>query len=230
MCIFKYNLEIEMNKYQVHIFYILLIFILFYWHIYSLRQNTVVIEKQEQCKPEKNDNAIVNNKPHMCDDDSFIRDLYRYKCENLVPYPKDKTPRINDGAYYVCEDIPFKPKKSDCIVLSFGIADNDQFDESINRDMDCLVHSFDPNDEPRKVREIRNSQDKYRDSVTVSINNNWIFHRIGITSAEKRQKENKIGWLDSYQNILNLINLNGKIIDIFKFDTEGFEILFQKNF
>ena len=173
-------------------------------------------------------NEIIKTK-HICDDDLFIRDLYRYNCGKLVPYPKDKTPRINDGAYYVCEDPQFKPKKSNCVVLSFGIADNDQFDESINRDMDCLVHSFDPNDEPQKVRRLRQNEDKYRNSVTLPINKNWIFHRIGITSEEKRAKENEIGWLDSYQNILNYINLNGKIIDIFKFDTEGFEISFLVN-
>ena len=46
---------------------------------------------------------------------------------------------------------------------------------------------------------------------------------MGITNSERIKNINKIGWLDTYPNILNYLNLNGKIIDIFKIDAEGAE-------
>ena len=79
---------------------------------------------------------------------TFIRDFYHYDCKNIVRYPGsasniDVRKRL-DGAYYACEDGGLKLKHSDCIVLSFGIYNNDMFDESVNRDRNCLVHSMDP--------------------------------------------------------------------------------------
>ena len=156
--------------------------------------------------------------------DTFIRDFYHYKCKSVVRYPGDGdiTNRI-DGAYYACEDGNLKLKHSDCIVLSFGIYNNDMFDESVNHKKNCIVHSMDPFNEPSRVTELRTLNPSKAKAVKIEINEKWTFHSLGITNEERIRDVNKTGWLDTYEHILNYLDLNGKVIDIFKIDTEGAE-------
>jgi hypothetical protein len=157
--------------------------------------------------------------------ETFIRDFYRYDCKNIVRYGgagADKTKRI-DGAYYMCEDGDLKPKHSNCIVLSFGIYNNDMFDEAVNSLLNCVVHSMDPFNEPNRVSEIRDSNSSLKDLVTIKINENWKFHSLGITNGERIRDVKKKGWLDTYENILDYLQLNDKVIDVFKIDVEGAE-------
>ena len=96
-----------------------------------------------------------------------------------------------------------------------------EFDEAINKQLGCIVHSFDPFIEPEIVQKVRNSKLSFKDSVTVPLNKKWFFHGIGIT--DHKEFINEIKWMDTYSNILTYLNLNGKIIDIFKMDIESAE-------
>jgi hypothetical protein len=142
-------------------------------------------------------------------------------------YPPDKNDRNskirNDGSYFICQDGEFKPKQDDCIVLSFGVHLDDRFDEFVNQELKCIVHSFDPFTEPDRVKKLRDSIAALKNAVTLDIKSKWKFHSIGITNEKKRTKMNKIGWLDTYKNILDYIDLNEKVIDILKIDIEGIE-------
>ena len=113
------------------------------------------------------------------------------------------------------------PIKDDCILLSFGSHLSVQFDEFINRELSCLVHSFDPFIEPPIVNSKRMSNLEFKESVTVPINNKWFFHSLGISDHSENQ--NKMKWIDTYENILKYLKLNGKTIDIFKMDIENAE-------
>lgn len=59
--------------------------------------------------------------------------------------------------------------------------------------------------------------------VSVKLGDKWTFHSIGITNAQRIKNKLEIGWLDTFENIINYLNLNGKIIDYLKLDTEGAE-------
>ena len=122
------------------------------------------------------------------------------------------------GSYFICNDNRVKPIKDDCILLSFGSNRRVEFDEFINKELGCIVHSFDPFIEPPIVDSIRSSNLKLKESVTVPINDKWFFHSLGISDHSENQ--NKIKWIDTYENILKYIKLNGKTIDIFKMDIE----------
>ena len=60
-------------------------------------------------------------------------------------------------------------------------------------------------------------------NVTIEIKPNWFFHSIGITNGERIRDRHTIGWLDTYEHILDYIGLRGKVIDVFKLDAEGAE-------
>jgi hypothetical protein len=167
---------------------------------------------------------------HDCDKqavgDSFIRDFYRYECKSIIRYPNKENSDIKErkyGSYYLCEDGRLKLKKSNCIVLSFGINKYDSFDEAINSELNCITHSMDPFIEPNRVIQIRSKSEMLNKSVSITIKRRWKFHSLGITNTHGIINVNKKGWLDTYEHILNYLNLKGKIIDVLKIDTEGAE-------
>ena len=127
------------------------------------------------------------------------------------------------GAYFVCNDGNLKPINSDCIVLSFGVNTNDAFEKDISEKLDCLVHSFDPFIQPPRVEQIKQARPHMKKNVTIEIKPNWFFHSIGITNGERIRDRHTIGWLDTYEHILDYIGLRGKVIDVFKLDAEGAE-------
>jgi hypothetical protein len=107
-------------------------------------------------------------------------------------------------------------------VLSFGIYNNDIFDYDINAKKNCIVHSFDPFNEPTRVRNIR-SERGWDNKVSIEINSRWFFHSIGITNGERIKGVGKKGGLNTYENILTQLNLIDKVVDVLKIDTEGAE-------
>ncbi len=86
--------------------------------------------------------------------------------------------------------------KSDCIVLSFGVNNNDNFEREITEKLDCTVHMFDPFIEPLDVKIIRqrNKINENKISIKMIEEKKWYFHSIGITNKERIKNENKIGW------------------------------------
>ena len=205
-----------------------------YIHKITVLEETIeALKKSNQNCEEKNSrqNKLAlfnqNKEENQCEGDkvgeTFIRDFYNYECKSIRRYPPMDDGKRIDGSYYLCEDGGLKPKHSDCIVLSFGIYNNDMFDEAINKELNCLVHSMDPFNEPTRITDLRSTNSSLKNAVTLEINKKWKFHSLGITNEERIREVNKLGWLDTYEHILNYLNLNGKIIDCLKIDTEGAE-------
>lgn len=97
----------------------------------------------------------------------------------------------------MCNDGLLQPIHSKCIVLSFGVNTNDNFENEINEKLNCLVHSFDPFIEPPRIATIRAQDSALKDAVTVRIKENWHFHKMGITNGERIRDVRKQGWLDT---------------------------------
>ena len=108
-------------------------------------------------------------------------------------------------------------------MLSFGVNTYDNFEESIQSNLNCVIHSFDPFIEPSRVSSLRNENQAFQNTVTVQITPKWFFHSLGITNKERVQNFKKIGWLDTYSNILDYIKMRNQVIDVLKIDTEGAE-------
>ena len=83
------------------------------------------------------------------------------------------------------------------------------------------IESFDPfNTPPHFSSRVAANPDK----VTVKIQDNWNFNRMGIVGDIKSVKnERTIGWLATLEQILNYTNLNNQVIDVFKMDVENSE-------
>jgi len=116
------------------------------------------------------------------------------------------------------------PIKNECVVLSFGINQDESFDVEIDSSYKCQIESFDPFIEGIRFAQIRNSNINLKDSVTLKVNDKWRFHRIGLVGDLKSVKnENKIGWMARLDQILNYTQLSNKVIDIFKVDIDNGE-------
>ncbi len=122
------------------------------------------------------------------------------------------------------------PRKDNCVVLSFGINDDESFDREMNNNFGCQIESFDPFIENNFFLNLRARDNNLKDAVTLKVNDKWRFHRIGLVGDLKSVKnENKIGWMARLDQILNYTELNNKIIDIFKMDIENGEWEFLLN-
>ena len=85
----------------------------------------------------------------------------------------------------------------------------------------CQVESFDPFMTDNLFR-----KQGYENKLTVIMNDKWRFHKMGIVGNVTSQIKNKnqIGWMATLEEILAYTDLNEKVIDVFKIDTEGSEI------
>jgi hypothetical protein len=171
---------------------------------------------------------------HQEDFTGITRDFYRYECKTIkriggypqhVSAAKDSFYRI-DGAWYVCMDEKFTPVKDACTVLSFGINQDYYFDQEMNSQYGCLVHSFDPFIEADFFANLKNSKNS-GDQPTLKVNEKWYFHRLGLTGETKKDlTQLKTQDIIGLNDILKLTNLLNKQIDIVKIDIEGAEELF----
>lgn len=159
---------------------------------------------------------------------TLTRDFFYYECRDRrriggLKKPHEPLARI-DGAWYVCFDRNLAPVTNKCIVLSFGINEDESFDYEVNKHYGCRVHSFDPYVESSRFREIRNSDPNLAMSYKIKVNTKWTFYRVGLTGSPKNVlNKNKIGWIATLEDILDLTNLKNKIVDIFKMDIEWWE-------
>ncbi len=131
-----------------------------------------------------------------------------------------------DGAWFVCFDQGLKFIENKCTVLSFGINWDYTFDQQMNKIYKCQVESFDPFVEAEIYKNLRSKSVKNANEVTLSVNDSslWRFHRIGIVSPKERSKDkSQIGWMATFDQILKYTQLENKVIDVFKMDTEGVE-------
>jgi hypothetical protein len=156
-------------------------------------------------------------------DTYLVRDFKYHHCQKRQRiggdrYFENKLIRV-EGGWFVCLDKRIQPNYKNCNVLSFGINTDESFDNEINKKFQCNVHSFDPFIEADRFKKIRNSNKKT--DFMLKINDKWIFYRIGLTgSIENVKNKNQIGWIATLNDLLELTQLNNKIIDVFKMDIE----------
>ena len=177
-----------------------------------------------------NKNNINNNNDKLWLKTIEARDYIRYKCkdrrriggnlEHISNTNGNPLLRI-DGAWFICFDKKISPRINDCNVLSFGINNDLTFDLEMNIKYGCNVFSFDPFVENDRSKRMRKNNSIY--SYQVALNDKWFFYRIGLTDFEHRKNINKIGWMETFENIIKLLKLENKVIDILKMDIEGAE-------
>ncbi|XP_052809263.1 uncharacterized protein LOC128237721 [Mya arenaria] len=111
---------------------------------------------------------------------------------------------LNDGGKEICIDEPYKPK-TPCLVYSFGINNQFDFDKDINRLFGCDVYCFDPSME--------------RDSFRVA-DKIW-FYNWGL-GGENFINDN--GWtIKTLDVIRKELKQTNRPIDVLKIDIEGDE-------
>ncbi|CAF0957400.1 unnamed protein product [Brachionus calyciflorus] len=175
---------------------------------------------------------IKNNRKSDNLEQVRVRDFKFYNCKNIKriggkPQYVKNAPndlfRI-DGAWYICLDENFQPKKSQCNVLSLGINNDFTFDQEMRTSYDCNVYSFDPFYEESYFRKIRSKNPNFKESPVLQVDEKWFFYRLGIDSQSKQMKnidQLNLEDLLSLENILKITGLEDQIIDVFKMDIEG---------
>ncbi|XP_074652684.1 putative methyltransferase-like protein 24 [Tubulanus polymorphus] len=110
-----------------------------------------------------------------------------------------------DGGWEMCVDEPYTLKKGNCLVYSFGIANDYSFDDHVAKDLNCEIHAFDPSI----------GQKDYK-------RGNYIqFHNLGVSGTDFT---NKNGWkLMTVDSIMKSLGHENRIIDYFKIDVESSE-------
>lgn len=131
--------------------------------------------KQPLVVAEKNDSSFMRRTGVR------VRDFVSYDCERILrlggpadfvknaPHPLYRI----DGSWFVCFDGGLAPRNDHCNVLSFGINNDYSFDETMNQQYGCHVHSFDPFVENEFFKS------KRKDSLTsvIQVNPKWTFYR-----------------------------------------------------
>ena len=171
--------------------------------------------------------------------ETYVRDLKWHNCENIIRVGglaqfkhnvKSEMQRI-DGAWFVCFDDTVAPIENDCLVLSFGVRDDDSFEEEIYALKKCEIHSIDPFNEPPRIAYFRRLSNSLRDSVQVKVNNKWTFHSMGIVGDKSKiEKQNQKGWMATFDNFLDYLKIRDRVIDVLKMDIEGPEYEIINNF
>jgi hypothetical protein len=72
------------------------------------------------------------------------------------------------GSWFICNDGNLKPEKSNCLILSFGINTDDNFDRDVVQRLDCEIHGFDPFIETETVKSLRRSDKQLESAVSLA--------------------------------------------------------------
>ena len=207
---------------------ILFIFQIIFFIVLFLNLNVINLNfNKSNLKSNVNDRikGQSNKNDKTIQKESAARDLLRYECGDIRRIGKDienahPLYRI-DGGWFVCFDKNLAPINQNCLILSFGIHGDYSFDEKFNQNFKCHVESFDPYVEADFFRQIRRTKSD-DNSPTLIVNDKplWRFHRIGIIGPSGVKNKNQIGWLATFDQILEYTKLENKIIDVLKMDIE----------
>ncbi|XP_052791011.1 probable methyltransferase-like protein 24 [Mya arenaria] len=172
--------------------------------------NTLRNENNAPC------NKLVNNEPEdyiipdmetleKLSDQRLMQIYWKYInrlqafCKNVI-----RVGSLMDGGKEICIDEQFKPKPP-CLVYSFGINNQFDFDRDINRMLGCDVFCFDPSMKKKSFR------------VAERI---WFFN----WGLGGDNFVNKNGWEIKTLNVIRkALNHTDRSIDILKIDIEGDE-------
>lgn len=136
--------------------------------------------------------------------DWYMNSPIRYHCKHIT----------TKGNWHICQDEPYTIKPP-CLIYSFGIANDFTFDDAMAA-LGCEVHSFDPS---------MNMSDHKR-------GNNLQFHNLGIGSSNtdgfipRRDgyvKDRQVWKMRTVKAIMEQLNHENRVIDVFKMDVEGYE-------
>jgi hypothetical protein len=125
-----------------------------------------------------------------------------------------------DGAWFICLDKNlFQTRESkECTILSFGINTDPSFDISMVYNYKCRVESFDPFIEAKIFAIFRGKNPSLEAAVTLNIESNWSFHRIGIVGHDSKASNlNKIGGMGTLEQILTYTKLTNEVRDFHLF-------------
>lgn len=150
------------------------------------------------------------------------RDFIRYDCKILD----------SNEPFLLCQDKNLKIEQTKCNVLTFRANNNDySFEKGLQSKFNCKIDSFDPFHEAEFITDQRKTKSQLQ-STTVELTKKWKFHRIGLNEKknEKTLRENSIGMLTSFSNILNKIEMVNQTIDVLQMDIKGAEWDFIENF
>ncbi|KAL3867621.1 hypothetical protein ACJMK2_040502 [Sinanodonta woodiana] len=123
--------------------------------------------------------------------------------------------RIEHGGKEVCNDRQYRPKLP-CLVYSFSIGYNSDFDEDVVKYYRCEVHAFDP---------------FLSKTPNIPMNNNITFHNFGLDSFDGKinttsliaSKQRRVIDVKTYHSIKQILAHGSRMVDILKLDIEGHE-------
>lgn len=125
---------------------------------------------------------------------------------------------FGDGAKWVCT-MPEIESKTDCLVLSFGSAGEDDFEREVSKRTRCMIHIFDPSPA---------ASDMHKKASQYGAN----FHPLGLGDGKpssqglwSRAADRGVQAVElpPLLSILEKVNLTNRRIDILKVDIEGHE-------
>ncbi|KAG7162083.1 Methyltransferase-like protein 24-like 6 [Homarus americanus] len=123
--------------------------------------------------------------------------------------------KTRQGVYnlkWVCLDSKYHIKRDSCLVFSFGMDSNGEFENDIMRLVGCKVYVFDPS--------------ITQDTHTINI------HVLDVGVADYTGTM-LIGWrfypVDRYENLLLSLALENSVVDYLKIDIDGSELRFLRD-
>ncbi|CAL1529137.1 unnamed protein product [Lymnaea stagnalis] len=137
---------------------------------------------------------------------SEVSELYhKYLSANqIVCQNVERLGRVTDGGWDMCNDSQYSPK-GQCIVYSFGIADDFSFDNAVVEKFGCEVHSFDPS----------------IDMQTKKRGDKKFFYKLGIADSDRTLAS---GWsMSRFESIRASLKHMKRTINILKLDIEEWE-------
>lgn len=131
-----------------------------------------------------------------------------YNCTDVMHIKP--IPKLLGSAHEICADNHFNPQPGACLVYSFGINDEWNFEDGVNKTYGCEIHSFDPRPNFAKSSPMEH--------LNVP---NMIYHNMGVWGWNFNTEG---GWeLRDLLTIVTTLNHQNRIIDVVKLDIEGAE-------
>lgn len=157
---------------------------------------------------------------HSLDDDSLYLTFHKYirtcqfHCHNVTRLG----PSTEDSGKNVCTDERFSPKKSSCLVYSFGSNFNFKFEEAVWKNYQCEIHTFDPS---RSVEGVKIPTGVHFHLTGLSGKN---FVRSSPETWRAVNKDSPPNWnMQTLSSIRKTLNHTHRVIDVLKIDIEGWE-------
>ncbi|XP_074661220.1 putative methyltransferase-like protein 24 isoform X2 [Tubulanus polymorphus] len=149
----------------------------------------------EPGKPEPVGQQLIDEEKRLLAEYYNLTQTITYQCKNRKRYGNQ-----NDGGWEICLDAGFQIQ-APCLVYSFGINNDFSFDDSIDKQMGCEIHAYDPS---MAVNDHKRGK-------------NINFHKVGISNEDSRQ----VSWImRKVSSLIHGLGHQNRIIDYMKMDVE----------